>query len=223
VLVRFFGEEGLVESGGELTWVPGFLPFYLEGLVGVFNGDNEDAFGHASLRTPLVTGRLRTFFEFLETSALQLGGSVAQGRTDDDQSQTFLGLDAKYKLTPEAWRHPLLTLAGEAIWSWRDVHAAGAKNRFGAYAYAEVQPWRQWAGGIRYDWTEYLEDRGHEWAVEPYLAFTPSEFLRIRLAYKRTERSNRSLFTVGHDVARTADELFLQATFILGAHPAHPF
>jgi hypothetical protein len=223
VLVRFFGEEGLVESGGELTWVPAFLPFYLEGLVGVFNGDNDEAFGHGSLRNPLVTGRVRTFFEFLETSALQLGASIGHGRTGDDEDQTLLGLDAKYKLTPEAWRHPLLTLAGEAIWSWRDVPDGGDRNRFGAYAYAEVQPWRRLAAGVRYDWTEYLEERGSEWAVEPYLAFLPSEFLRFRLAYKRTERTNRSLFTAGNDDARRAHELFLQATFILGAHPAHAF
>jgi len=58
----FFGDEGLVEKGLEATIIPD-LPFYLEGLVGIFNGDNEDAFGRATLRAPLVTGRVRTFFE----------------------------------------------------------------------------------------------------------------------------------------------------------------
>ena len=56
VLTRFLGEEGLVERGAELTWVAP-LPFFLEGLVGVFNGDNEDAFGRGKLSEPLVTGR----------------------------------------------------------------------------------------------------------------------------------------------------------------------
>ena len=45
----FFGEEGLVEKGGEATWVPDFLPFYLEVLGGVFNGDNETAFGYGRI------------------------------------------------------------------------------------------------------------------------------------------------------------------------------
>ena len=56
MLTRFLGEEGLVERGAELTWVAP-LPFFLEGLVGVFNGDNEDAFGRGKLSEPLVTGR----------------------------------------------------------------------------------------------------------------------------------------------------------------------
>src|SRR5204862_6571131 len=37
VLRNFFGDEGLVEKGVEVTWVPDFLPFYLEALAGVFN------------------------------------------------------------------------------------------------------------------------------------------------------------------------------------------
>jgi hypothetical protein len=222
VLVRFFGDEGLVESGLEFTWVPP-LPFYLETLVGVFNGDNEEAFGAGNLRSPLLTGRLRTFFELTDTSAIQLGVSGAHGWIEEDLAQTFLGLDLKYKLTPEGWRHPLLTAAGEAIWSWRDRDTGDDRHRAGWYAYAEVQPWRRWAGGLRYDWTQYLEASGREWALEPYIAFLPSEFLRFRLAYKHTERSSRSLFVVGGDDARIAHELFLQATFILGAHPAHPF
>src|SRR5438105_3128446 len=58
----FFGEEGLVEKGVEATWVPDFLPFYFEVLGGVFNGDNDTAFGFGRLRAPLVTGRVQAFF-----------------------------------------------------------------------------------------------------------------------------------------------------------------
>src|SRR5206468_3682931 len=56
VLRNFFGGEGVTEKGVEVTIVPD-LPFYLEGLVGVFNGDNETAFGRGSLRDPLLTAR----------------------------------------------------------------------------------------------------------------------------------------------------------------------
>src|SRR5205085_11052239 len=80
-LVRFFGEDGLVEKGAELTWVPP-LPFYLELLGGVFNGDNETAFGRGSIKYPLVTGRVRTFFELGDWGgAIQLGMSVASGHS----------------------------------------------------------------------------------------------------------------------------------------------
>jgi hypothetical protein len=215
----YFGEEGLVEKGAELTWVPD-LPFYLEALAGAFNGDNETAFGRGKLIEPLVTGRVRTFFELADEHAIQLGASVASGLTADRQRHTLPGFDVRYKFRPEGWLHPLLTVGGEGIWSIRRVEAAN--TRFGWYAYGEVQPWRRWAGGVRYDSTELLA-RGREWSVEPYVTFWPSEFLRFRLGYKLTERSADAGFSTDQASARHVDELFFQATLILGAHPAHPF
>jgi hypothetical protein len=230
VLVRFLGEEGLRESGAELTWVPP-LPFFLEALVGVFNGDNDVAFGRGSLKAPLVTGRLRTFFELGDTSAIQVGVSGATGETPERRRSTLAGLDLKYKLTPEGWQHPLLTVAGEALHSTRRLDVfddAGVgerrtRERFGWYAYAEVQPWRRWLAGVRYDSTQYPVDPGNEWAVEPYVAFMPSEFLRFRLAYKHTDRSHRVTGPDDRGSARVFDEILFQATFFLGAHPAHSF
>jgi hypothetical protein len=75
---------------------------------------------------------------------------------------------------------------------------------------------------VRYDSVELL-DRGREWAIGPYVTFWPSEFLRFRLGYKWTERSQDTGFSANEASARHVDELFFQATFILGAHPAHQF
>jgi hypothetical protein len=78
--------------------------------------------------------------------------------------------------------------------------------------------------GLRYDWTEYPTSPGHQWAVEPYLSFMPSEFLRFRVGYKHTQGNTPGCCTnTGVGSARIKDELFFQSTFILGAHPAHPF
>ena len=243
VLTRFIGEEGLVERGAELTWVAP-LPFFLEGLVGVFNGDNEDAFGRGKLTHPLVTGRVRTFFELGDSSALQVGASVANGETSERLRNTLIGFDAKYKFRPEGWQHPLLTLLGEMIYQSRRVNVLGedtdgdgvqdtpdekrTRNRWGWYLGGEVQPFRvgqlsRWAAGFRYDWTQFPTMRGREWAAGPYLTFMPSEFLRFRLGYKHTERDKRDGFTENESSARKVDEILFQATFILGAHPAHPF
>jgi hypothetical protein len=234
----FFGDEGLNEKGIEATIVPD-LPFYLEGLVGVFNGDNEEAFGRTSLRHPMVTGRLRTFFELGTAHGLLLGMSVASGQTDERNRSTILGWEGRYKYRPEGWLHPLITLTGEALYSMRkaDVGVDGdedgaidrvdkrQRDRFGFYTGLEVQPFRQWAGGVRYDQSQYPVDPGKEWSVEPYITFWPSEFLRFRLAYKHTERSGqtRDAFNLNDSSARKLDEILFQATFILGAHPAHPF
>jgi hypothetical protein len=96
------------------------------------------------------------------------------------------------------------------------------------WGYGELQPFRfgplsLFSAGFRYDWTEFPLTRGHEWAVQPYLSFMPSEFLRFRVGYKHTERTHRDDINLNGGSARTVDELLFQATFILGAHPAHPF
>ena len=219
----FLGEDGLVEKGLEATWVPDFLPFYLEILGGVFNGDNETAFGYGRLREPLVTGRVVAFFELTDTMGLQVGTSVANGVTADQRTSTLLGYDVKYKYRPDGWLHPLLTLGTEGIYSMREGATGETKGRFGWYGWAEVQPWRQWAFGARYDATQYPGMAGFQWAIEPYLTYFPSEFLRFRAAYKHTERTHRDGFDTNGDSSRIVDELLFQATFILGAHPAHRF
>ncbi len=236
VLRRFFGDEGLIEKGVELTIVPD-LPFYLEGLVGVFNGDNETAFGRGTLRVPMFTGRLRTFLELGDASALQLGMSVASGETTEKRRDTILGWEARYKYRPEGWLHPLVTVTGEALYALRRVNVEvdtdgdgmtdlinkRERDRFGWYLGAEVQPFRRWAAGVRYDWTQFPDHPGSERAIEPYVSFWPSEFLRFRLAYKNTERTLRDGFDADGGSARRVDEILFQGTFILGAHPAHPF
>ncbi len=225
VLLRFLGEEGLVERGAELSWVAPF-PFFLEAVAGAFDGDNETAFGRGKLNEPLVTGRLRTFFEPTDAQAIQLGLSGAHGLTAERRRSALAGFDLKYKWRPEGWRHPLLTLGGEALYSFRRVDVDGdtrERDRFGWYAWSELQPWQRWALGVRYDSTQFPVNPGREWAVEPYVTFALSEFLRFRLGYKHTERSHRDGFTDNDASARLVDELLFQATFLLGAHPAHPF
>jgi len=243
-LVQFLGQEGLVEKGAEFTWVPP-LPFYLELLGGVFNGDNETALGLGSLKYPLATGRARTFFELGDWGAIQLGMSVANGLQPDRLNNLILGWDAKYKYVPEGWQHALLTVAGEVLYQIRRVNVFGedldgdgvpdtpnekrTRHRVGWYGYGDVQPFRfgplsRFSAGFRYDWTEYPTNPGHQWAVQPYLSFLPSEFLRFRVGYKHTEGDTPGCCTnTGVGSARIKDELFFQSTFILGAHPAHPF
>jgi hypothetical protein len=235
----FFGEEGLVEKGVEATWVADFLPFYLQVLGGVFNGDNETAFGRGLLTHPLATGRVVTFFELTDTMAVQVGASVANGETAERLRSLLLGYDIKFKYRPDGWLHPLLTVGSEGIYSIRrtergvDLDGDGAsdlfqkqtRKSFGWYGWGELQPWRRWAFGVRYDSTQYPDSPGYQWAVGPYVSFLPSEFLRFRLGYKHTERTHRDLLDLNGNggSGRIMDELLFQATFILGAHPAHPF
>ena len=237
-LLQFFGKEGLREAGFEATWVAP-LPFYLELLGGVFNGQNDVAFGRDQISNPLVTGRVKTFFDLDEWGAIQLGGSVANGQTPEQKNSLLVGFDAKYKYTPEAWQHALFTLYSEFFYSIRDVKVVDADgnnvtktlDRNGWYVGADLRPFAHgelsnWLAGIRYDWTQYPTNPGHELAVGPFIAYYPSEFLRFRLGYKQTTRSQCCSYLGFQDnggSAKQVDEYFLQATFVLGAHPAHPF
>lgn len=223
VLARFFGQEGLNEQGAAASWVLP-TPFFQELSLGLFTGDNETAFGRSSLKAPLVTGRLRNFFELDEWGALQVGISGASGETGQRHRSTLAGFDAKYKWRADVKAWPVLTLAGEAIYSDKivdifnpetSIQVSRTRERFGWYTYAEFEPTKRWTAGLRFDATQFSTDPGNEWAVSPYLTFKPSDFLQFRFQYKHT----------GRDLPgqRMADEFFLQAGFILGAHPAHPF
>ena len=238
VLQQFFGTEGLVESGAEATWVPP-LPFYLEVLGGVFNGVNDVAFGRGQISDPLATGRVRTFFDLEDWGAIQIGSSVASGQTQQQRSSIIVGFDAKYKYTPPGWQHAAVSVLGEYLLSFRDVVAANLagidqtrqRDSQGFYVYGGIQPFAhgelsKWLLGFRYDRTQYPAAPGTEWAVQPFLTYYPSEFLRFRLGYKQTTRSQCCSyldFQENGGSAKQVSEYFLQATFIMGAHPAHPF
>jgi hypothetical protein len=235
VLSQFFGEEQMVaEKGVEGIWILP-LPIYQELSLGAFTGDNETAFGRRSWRHPLYLGRLRSFFELAEWGGLQLDLSGGTGVTEDDQRNTVAGIGFKYKWRPLAGvGFPILTASGEAIYGNRtvllepeeeelepglDEEPAGEVEkrfeRWGYYVYGQYDWTRRWAVGLRYDWTEFPIEAGDEWALSPYLQFKPSEFLRFRVQYKHTEGSGGT--------NRDADEVFIQGTFFMGAHPTERF
>ncbi len=223
VLRRFFGQEELnTEKGVEAFWLLP-TPFYQEFSLGVFNGDNEEAFGRGSIRDPLILSRLRSFWELGEGGGLQVDVSGGTGETADDRRNTIAGLGAKYKwFPPTGYPFPLITLAGEAIYGNRGLaltNGAGEgsthwRERWGYYLYGQYDWTKYWAAGLRYDWTELPTSSGREWALAPYLQYKPSEFLRFRVQYKHT---------TGAGPIRDADEVFFQGSFVIGVHPTERF
>src|SRR5260370_6361578 len=126
----------------------------------------------------MFTGRLRTFVEITDPSAVQLGVSVASGETGEARRDTLLGWETRYKYRPEGWLHPLFTLTGEAIYALRRVHAEldtngdgttdtfdkPERDRFGWYLGGDVQPWRPFDVGVLYDSTPFPHPPGSEMA-----------------------------------------------------------
>jgi hypothetical protein len=223
VLRRFFGQEEMnAEKGLEAFWI---LPaaFYQEFSLGVFNGDDEEAFGRGSLRDPLILSRLRSFFELGDLGGLQVDVSGGTGKTSENRRNTIGGLGLKYKWFPSVgYPFPLITVAAEGIYGNRGVAVTDSagnastrhRQRGGYYAYGQYDWSKYWAAGLRYDWTQLPTSNGHEWALSPYLQFKPSEFLRFRVQYTHT---------VGSGPSRDMDEVFVQGSFVIGAHPTERF
>ncbi len=84
--------------------------------------------------------------------------------------------------------------------------------------------WQKGLGaGFRYDWTQYPVMRGREWAVGPFLSYCRRSSCASAWATSTPSGPPRDGFTDNESSARKVDEILFQATFILGAHPSHPF
>jgi hypothetical protein len=153
VLVLFLGDEGLVENGAELSWVAP-LPVYLQAILGVFDGDNTDAFGRGSLRDPLTVGG-EVFLAHRR--------SPVPGDTSGEPGEAQTALRRTAAQEPDD---------GEPA----PGPGFERRNPYGYYVWTDVQPWKRWVFGVRYDWTEFPDGPGHEWAIGPYVGFMPSEF-----------------------------------------------
>jgi len=96
---------------------------------------------------------------------------------------------ALQKYRPDGWLHPLITLTGERLLlrkvdvgvdrtgTARSIRSTSVSAIMAAIMPAwRYNPFRRWAGGVRYDWSQYPINPGWEWAIEPYVSFWPSEF-----------------------------------------------
>ena len=249
VLVQFFGEEGLVEKGGEATWVPP-LPFYLELLGGVFNGDNETAFGLGSIKNPLVTGRARTFFElgdFGAHPARHVRGQRAPARPAE-QSHPRLGRQVQVRAGGLAASACSPLRASCSIRCARSIRRHGGDDRRGRrrdprHARAETDPQsgrlvRSMASSspsgsgcsaasaglpLRLDGVSDRPGSPVGRAAVPDASCPRSSCASASATSTRRAIRRAAARTPTSAARAIKDEFFFQSTFILGAHPSHPF
>lgn len=225
------GPEGLTDAGvsAELL-LP--LPFYGEITGQLFQGDWASLQGEIA-DDPLTAvdesvpdrrkdrdlgyvAHLKTLFDLSESTTLELGTSYAGGRNGYAGLTTLLGGDVTLKWRPlNAERYTGIDWTTEYVWSDRDA-APVDRKRGGGYSALRFQFAQQW----------WLQARGavlgvpeaesrRIWRGEALAAFVPSEFSTLRLQYalERREQSPE----------RPVQELFLQAIFSIGPHPAHAY
>ena len=149
VMNRMWGSDGLKQNGARLSWLAP-TPFYTEAMLGVYDGQGDDAYsfrnvgatdangitrlyGHATSARDLggagdllYVPRLATSFDLSDEQTVVLGASAALGPNDTgpDARTEVYGVDAYWKWKPanagEGW--PFVKVQTEAM--WRDFDAA---------------------------------------------------------------------------------------------------
>ena len=221
---EFFGEEGIFDTGAEYAvLLP--TPFVLDFTLGVTNGWT---FGHTHSegKRPLFPthyGRLLTYLNLPGDGGMQVGLNYLGRRDADGVKTSIFGFDVTAK-----WQEAqtlVFLIQSEAYWRYTTPRDAKTEKGFGGYLYPQYGFSPNWLVGVRSDFFTNLtlEDAGGnkinniDYALVPTLTFKSSEFSTWKLAYQFEGRREDGR---GHG---TNNSVELQATFILGAHPAHDF
>lgn len=224
VHTRFFDDEGIIDTGAELSYLLP-LPRFVELTLGVTSGWT---FGHthnegAKPDIPTHYTRLATSFGAGQLGDTELGFNYV-GRKSSQNTETFaFGLDF---IAKKRKMRTLKYLIQSETWYREETRDPGSTERtLGGYLYAQYGFNPSWQLGLRLDALTVLSQqdalgRGEDnlnFAWVPTLTFRSSEFATFRIAYN-DKRDAVDGSTINHDRF-----LQLQATFILGAHPAHTF
>jgi len=240
--LAFFGKEGLVEKGMQVTYMP-VLPIYtllglelLQGSNEVLFGDDAEDGAHAYVAFAKVSK------DFGTRSTVLAGVSVAGGDTKTGSiardsefkaDSTIYGAELTYKWRPSKNRGFMLQTeyllrrqAGKYI---ADVTVPSGVERLtrsqdGLYVQGFYQ-FGRWRAGARYDVLDVFEDdfikagTAQDFGQSPErmtgsLEFNPTEFTRLRLQYNHDEMARSG---------KTNHELYLQLILGIGAHGAHSF
>lgn len=219
----FFGEEGVLDSGIEYSWL---LPTetYFDLTIGVTNGW---VYGHAHTegekpRKPTHYARWATFTS-LGSGDAQLAAVYLGRRAADGIETRLAGLDGVAK-----WKDGkvLTWLVQSEVWQRRQQPIVGdEETSLGAYVFSQYGLSEEALFGVRLDHftVTSLKDAAGDPvangvnAFVPTLTYRPSEFSSLRLAY------NHEVSKQANTDDRTNRFLEAQAVYILGAHPAHDF
>ncbi|WP_372655760.1 hypothetical protein [Halobacteriovorax sp.] len=221
----FFGDEGLIDSGAEYSYMLPTDNIY-NLIVGVTSGYK---YGHSHTegskpKVPTHYARFSRFFEFSSTSGLDIGLSYL-GRTDSQENDLKLaGIDLTAK-----WRKGRMTeyLLQSELWYKNELDISNElKEQVGMYVFNEFGLSVQNSFGLRLDAFKDLSKRNAltnrisnniSYGTLVQHTFTSSEFLKVRSTIAH-EFDREEGLTTSKDTRAT-----VQMIFILGSHPAHDF
>jgi hypothetical protein len=235
----YLGQEGLIETGLQLTYLPAFPIYTILGFE-AFQGENEILFNPNAKNGPFAyTAYIKSSFDIGDASTFLLGPYAVWGKTKTEtvaESSIFrgdsqlYGFEAIYKWKPT--KKQSLSLMGEYMLRNQKGQLSNSslpseslkRVQDGFYIQGSYQ-YERWRFGARYDLLDVFKDTyrlkgvnqyfGEKpWRLTGAIEFNPSEFSRLRFQYEH-DRSGRD--------GRTNHALFIQLILGIGAHAAHPF
>jgi hypothetical protein len=210
VYEAMLGVEGLKDAGIALNWVAPSNNYLMAG-VEVLQGSNELSFGYPESNN-LYVGYLKTGFDMGENNALLLGGSVATGKTQDNQNSRLYGAELTLKHIIDSYSS--LSWQSEYLYRNRDK-----EKQAGLYSQLLYKMDSSWEFGGRYDaMSKNLENKTDN--LKKYSAivsYRPFEFSKIRLQYSKDQSKS---FKGKH---QDEDMITLDFLVEIGAHGAHAF
>lgn len=220
----FFGHEGVLDSGLEYSYLAP-LPFFLDLTFGLTNGW---VYGHAhnegdKPKKPTHYVRAGTYCSVFGDGGAQTGLNYLGRTAADGEEMKLIGLDFVAK-----WRQDqsVLYLLQSEVWlRYRKPVGAEEEQSMGAYVYPQHALTSSVLLGTRFDYYSVLSLKdaagkpiqNADYGIVPSITYKASEFSTLRLAYshelsKRDAREDRK-----------NQKIEVQATLMMGAHPAHDF
>lgn len=220
----FFDEEGALDTGLEYTYIMP-LPFYMDVTAGVTNGYT---YGHShdegeKPRQPTHYVRTSVFHPFFWATGAQTGLNYLGRTSSDNTKMNMVGLDFLAKWKEGSMTHFLLQ---SEIWARRvKAPKVDHEDNFGLYLFPQVGITEEVYFGMLYDFFTNLSLKNaldkkvnnSQQAISPTLTYKASEFSTLRVAYTFGMDKQDSVPT------KYDSKVEFQATFIIGAHPAHEF
>lgn len=221
VIQSFLGPEGLSDAGASLSFVlPHTGRHYIEAIVEVLSGEGASSEspilnGDVTVNTPAIDVHALWNADLFPDWNLELGGSWLWGNrgSGSDLDLNLLGGDLTLIHTDPSGGFSNQLLQAEFIWGDLDLTDTESNTAWGTYVLAQAQLSKDWYVGSRFDWTENPFEPSEEiWGASAYVSWYLSEFLRFRVEYQHQ----------GGDVMDN-DVVYFQVTWVIGAHPPHPY
>lgn len=220
----FFGSEGVIDAGGEVSFaIPTSFP--LELTLGLTNGWT---FGHSHTEgknpdIPTHYARVSSLQSLGDPGDIQVGTSYLGRKSKEKKRTHLLGLDVTFK---DKRGTRLRWLVETENW-FRHERTGGAEAEmtYGKYLYAQYGITDEWAVGVGTNLFVYLNKesasgrhlRDQTFGAFPVVSYIPSHYVQLRTAYQiEAQRLSGEKDRLHHMISA-------QAIFTLGAHSEHKF